>query len=212
MQPVQKYWNEYDNGSESGDHDDYAIYINPEDEANFPGLDYINSIFSPQIGKVKAWFRRHRSAERRPLLYSDEGYSSTGGRDSDDEVSSTDGLPTRGYATFHAFPSVNEQKAIRYREKALFLGTVGCFLASYALLFITSFLILTGRHRLRIEVDAGVTVGVVVSLFCAGSALGMMFYRHDPLSLLHRAIVWLAFVAACLANGMLLVLVVGNPP
>ncbi|KAI9167671.1 SPX domain-containing protein [Paramyrothecium foliicola] len=216
MQPASKYWNEYDNGSEAGDQDDYAIYVNPEEDASFPGLDYINSIFSPQLGKVKAWFRGNRSLENRPLLFPEahDGYLSSSGRpDSDtDEVSSNDGLPTHGYATFHAFPSVNEQKAIRYREKALFFGTIGCFAASYTLLFITSFLILTGKHKLRIEVDAAVTVGVVISLFCAGSALGMTFYRHDPITLVHRAAVWLAFVAACLANGMLLVLVVGNTP
>jgi hypothetical protein len=216
-QPIQKYWNEYDNGSESGDHDEYAIYINPDEDASFPGLDYINSIFTPKIGQVKAWFRRNHDAERQPLLYSDDcvdGYtSSVGGRvDSEDETSSIDGLPTRGYATFHAFPSVSEQQAIRYREKALFVGTLGCFFTSYTLLLITSFLILTGKHKLRIEVDAGVTVGVMVSLFCAGSALGMMFYRHDTLGYVHRAVVWLAFITACLLNGVLLVLVVGNPP
>jgi hypothetical protein len=110
MQPAPKYWNEYDNGSDCGDRDEYAIYINPEQDSSFPGLGYLDSIFAPQVDKVKAWFRRHSALENRPLLHPDahDGYVSSSGRpDSDeDEVSSNDGLPSHGYATFHAsFPA-----------------------------------------------------------------------------------------------------------
>jgi ABC-type transport system involved in multi-copper enzyme maturation permease subunit len=99
-----------------------------------------------------------------------------------------------------------------YREKTLFWGTVGSFAISFLLLLVAGTLISTGRHKLRAEVDAGVTVGVVASLFTACSALGMTLYRNDQLSLPHLLAVWATFIASCTLNGMLLVLVVGNTP
>ena len=56
----------------------------------------------------------------------------------------------------------------------------------------------------------GATVGVAASLCCAGAALGMTLYRRDRLSPLHRTAVGASFVAACVLNGMLLILVVGS--
>lgn len=99
-----------------------------------------------------------------------------------------------------------------YHENVFFWGTIGCFIASFVLLAITGLLIFTGKHKLRAEVDAGVTVGVVASLFSSGSALGMALYRRDLLSLSYRLMVWCTFIASWLLNGKLLVLVVGNAP
>jgi hypothetical protein len=216
-----KYWNEYDDGSESGGpDDDYAIYINPGDGSGFPGLGYIQAVIGMPFEKAKQWFRtsNKENPERRPLLDDNggiaQGYTSTQtNTDSDEEgYASSEEIPTQGYVGLYAFPSIAEQKVIRYRERVLFLGTIGCFVASFVLLGIASLLISTGRHKLRVEVDVGVTVGVMLSLFCACSALGMTLYRKDPLSVVHRLAVWCTFVASCLLNGMLLVLVVGNTP
>lgn len=121
-------------------------------------------------------------------------------------------MPVRGYATMYAFPSIGEQKVVRYRENVLKWATAGGFLASFILLAIASVLITTGKHKLRVEVDAAVTVGIVISLFCACSALGMTMYRNDPLTILYRLMIWSTFITSCLLNGMLLVLVVGNTP
>lgn len=216
-----KYWNEYDDGSESGaPDDDYAIYINPDEGPAFPGLGYIQAIIGMPFEKAKQWFRTgHKDkSERRPLLGANggilQGYASTqANTDSEEEgYASSEEMPTHGYVGLYAFPSIAEQKVVRYRERVLYLGTIGCFVASFVLLAIASLLISTGRHKLRVEVDAGVTVGVMLSLFCACSALGMTLYRKDKLTVIHRLIVWSAFVASCLLNGMLLVLVVGNTP
>ncbi|KAK2589452.1 hypothetical protein QQS21_012871 [Conoideocrella luteorostrata] len=214
-----KYWNEYDDGSEAGGpEDDYAIYINPDDDTGFPGFAYVNSMLALPYEKAKEWFksRRPSNEQHRPLLASDRrsslGYASTAVDSEEEGYSSADGYPQLGYATHYALPSIGEQKVRLYREKTLMWATLGCFVASFALLGISSVLILAGRHRLRVEVDAGVTVGAMVSLFCAGSALGMTLYRRDPLSLSYKLMVWSAFVASCILNGMLLVLVLGNAP
>lgn len=213
-----KYWNEYDNGSECGTDEGYAIYINPEESMNFPGFDYLQGILKIPYEKAKGWLRLDRSAEERPLLTANHlprGYSAaTFNSESDEEggYASSDGFPTTGYATHYALPSLNQQATLRYREDVFFWGTIGCFMASFILLAVAGVLIFTGKHKLRAEVDAGVTVGVVASLFSACSALGMTMYRRDPLPLTYKLMVWGSFVASCLLNGMLLILVVGNAP
>lgn len=222
MDSPVKYWNEYDDGSEGGGpEDDYAIYINPEDETGFPGFAYVNAILSLPYEKAKQWFKMRRPGhENRPLLASGPsshgslGYASTAvNTDSEEEgYASSDGYPQFGYATHYALPSISEQKVQRYRENVLKWGTLGCFVVSFVLLGIAGVLILTGKRKLRVEVDAGVTVGVMISLFCAGSGLGMTLYRRDPLSIPYKLMVSSAFVASCILNGMLLVLVLGNAP
>lgn len=214
-----KYWNEYDDGSECGNPDDgYAIYINPDESMNFPGVDYIQGILRKPLDKARCWFKSTRPTEREPLIdpnqptrnYATNYFSS----DSDEEggYASSDGFPTAGYAAHFALPSVNQQQATRYRERVFFWGAIGSLVASYLLLAIAGILISTGRHKLRIEVDAGVTVGVVASLCSACSALVMTMSRQDPLPLSYRLTVWTSFVVSCLLNGMLLILVVGNAP
>ncbi|KAG6295694.1 hypothetical protein E4U46_003972 [Claviceps purpurea] len=215
-----KYWNEYDNGSEAGGgEDDYAIYINPDDKTCFPGFTYVNTILSLPYEKAKNWLKARQPThdEFRPLLSPtgsfSQDYASTA-VDSEEEAcsSSSDSYPQHGYAALYALPSINEQKIQRYREKVLMWTTLGCFASSFALLGLDGVLFLTGRHKLRVEVDAGVTIGAMISLFCAGSGLGMTLYRRDALPLLYTVTVWSAFIASCILNGMLLVLVLGNTP
>jgi hypothetical protein len=43
-------------------------------------------------------------------------------------------------------------------------------------------LVATGKHKLRVEVDAGVIVGVVSSLFFATLGFCTMLYRSETLS------------------------------
>lgn len=218
-----KYWNEYDDGSDAGGpEDEYAIYCDPDEDTSFPGLGYVHAVLSLPFEKAKQWFKVRQSPEREPLLSPDSansannaGYASTttAHTDSDEEgYATSDGIPDYGYSALYAFPSIADQKASRYRERALLWGTLGGFFASFILLGIAGVLITTGRHKLRVEVDAAVTVGAVASLFCACSALGMTMYRRDQLSLSYRLMVWSAFVADCILNGMLLILVVGNAP
>lgn len=220
MNAPVKYWNEYDNGSEAGGgEDDYAIYINPDDKTCFPGFTYVNTILSLPYEKAKNWLKARQPThdEFRPLLSPtgsfSQDYASTA-VDSEEEAcsSSSESYPQHGYTALYALPSINEQKIQRYREKVLMWTTLGCFASSFALLGLDGVLFLTGRHKLRVEVDAGVTIGAMISLFCAGSGLGMTLYRRDALPLLYTVTVWSAFIASCILNGMLLVLVLGNTP
>lgn len=216
MSSQVKYWNEYDDGSDAGGPEDgYAIYINPEEDTGFPGMAYVHAIVSMPYEKAKRWFGHRRGGEEQPLLSAEntsQGYSSTAVDSEEEGYASSDGFPYQGYAAHYALPSINEQQVARYRERVLLWATVGCFVASFVLLGIAGILLSTGKRKLRVEVDAGVTVGVMASLFCACTALGMTLYRRDPLTVTYRLMIWSTFMASCLLNGMLLVLVLGNTP
>uniref|UniRef100_A0A0D2XRR4 SPX domain-containing protein n=1 Tax=Fusarium oxysporum (strain Fo5176) TaxID=660025 RepID=A0A0D2XRR4_FUSOF len=203
MEGPTKYWNEYDNGSEcAGDDDEYAIYLNPDKSASFPGLDSLLGVFKGPLKKTEGLSKHDKPGERQALLGANRSpyqYSSTTLNSSESNVvagyASSDGFPTTRYTTHYALPSLNQQQGHLHREKTLFWGTVSSFAVSFLLFLVAGTLIYTGRHKLRAEVDAGVTIGVVASLFTACSAL-----------------VWTTFVTSCVLNGMLLILVVRNSP
>lgn len=221
-QPVH-YWNEYDDGSEAGDRDedDYAIYINPDEDMHIPGLEFIKSTLAQPLATARSFFtlrapwsvnnnnnNNNYGGERAPLLGA--FHTPTGQRQSDteDEYTSCDELPSDGYATHYAaFPSVHEQRATLQRDTTLFWVTVGSFVVSFVLIAITSALIATGRHKMRLEVEAGVTVGIITSLFSACVGLGITMTRTDDMPIWHHISLWLAFLSVCVLNGMLLVLV-----
>jgi len=121
-------------------------------------------------------------------------------------------FPARGFVGHYAFPSISKPNVQLYRENVLFWVTVGCYAISFALLSISSILTWTGRHKLRIEVDSAVTVGVACSLLSACSALGATLCRRDSLTISYQVMVGNIFIACCLLNGTRLVLVVGNAP
>ncbi|CAK7204494.1 hypothetical protein SEUCBS139899_007251 [Sporothrix eucalyptigena] len=128
----------------------------------------------------------------------------------DDAFASDSDFP-RGYETHYAaLPSINDQRIARYRETMLVRGSIGCFAAALILLGVAWVLIETGKHKLRVEVDAGVIMGVVASLGFACAALGMSMARRGNVSMISQVAVWGAFAIVCALNGAVLVLVMGN--
>jgi heme/copper-type cytochrome/quinol oxidase subunit 4 len=117
-----------------------------------------------------------------------------------------------GYEPHYAahLPSVEAQRIARYRERLLFYGTIGAFAAAFIFLMVAAVLMFTGRHRLRVEVDAGVTIGVCASLASGCAALGMNMNRQESGGWANWVLVIGAFATICLLNGGLLVMVVGN--
>lgn len=219
--PEVRGWNEYDDGSEAGD-DSYYIELDPNDPGNFPGMDTVRKVFGAPVRKLQNIFSRSsmNDPERRSLLGSAQGdYFSTRPSTSnttdnditeDEDASSTD-FPTHGYSTYYAaLPSIEEQRIERYKETILHRCILSSYFVAVILTVVASVLVATGRHTLRLEVDAGVTLAVVVSLFSSCIGLGAMLYRTDRLSVLYQLTVWITFAAICLLNGMLLILVAGN--
>lgn len=247
--PPVGYWNEYDNGSEAGDYGDdtYAIYVYPNETAEFPGLHYLRSIMSAPRSRIRGWLKGTREptaangSDTQSLLNpssqagSPRDYfsirkprpgSSTDNDGTEDEYASSaeDATPAglrkyerRGTATKNSnngFLSTLEEadeqdlRMAHYRDRILARSIILFFILSFALLLVSGVLIATGRHKLRLEVDAGATVGSVASLFCACMGLGALFARPFAPNWLYTLAVWAAFMASTFLNGMLLIIVV----
>lgn len=57
--PPVKYWNEYDDGSEAGGpDDDYAIYVNPDEQPDFPGPACVRAMVAVPYEKARQWLHR----------------------------------------------------------------------------------------------------------------------------------------------------------
>lgn len=220
-EPAVRGWNEYDNGSEAGD-EAYYIELDPQDESMFPGMETVKKVFNGPVRSIRGLFTKSsaKDVERQSLLGPDQGpdYFSarhsaqvTDTEASDNEDASSTEYPTYGYAAHYAaLPSVEHQRAERLRETVLHRSLVLSYFVAIILTVVAGVLVATGRHRLRLEVDAGVILAVVVSLFAGCMGLGAMLHRQDRLSLMYQTATWAAFTAICLLNGMLLVLVAGS--
>lgn len=221
------YWNEYEHGSEAGDNDDgYALYIDPNANTDFPGLVYIKTMFAAPVDKVRHWLkaRTPQTAETQSLLggHSPADYFSahnnpaaTDNDATEDEYASSlnSSIGRRNKLRYAALPATEENheyQIVMYRDKILTRSVVLAFVVAFILLAISGVLVATGRHKLRLEVDAGVAIGSVTSLFSACMGLGAMLYRHYPVSVIYKLAVWAAFIAVCSLNGMLLVIVMGS--
>ncbi|KAG9234377.1 hypothetical protein BJ875DRAFT_15688 [Amylocarpus encephaloides] len=213
--PSQVYWNEYDNGSEAED-EPYMISINPNAESTFPGaktIGYVMSRAMAPVGKMKEWLTPVGSPEQRPLLRDGAYFGGSPILDTDveDEAYASSNEFPSGYVTHYAtFPSVTDQRLTRDQEIMLLQVCIGCFGAAFLILLVASILVTTGRHRLRLQVDAGVITGVVASLFFAVLGIACMLYRTDRLSWFHRICVVSTFITVCILNGILLVIVAEN--
>ncbi|KAI1154434.1 hypothetical protein F4825DRAFT_448486 [Nemania diffusa] len=220
--------------------DAYVIYIDPNAGDEFPGLAYVKSMFGAPVDHVRHWLQSQKSkdvaatspSETQSLLGSHHSrtaapstdYFSIRGRPdlegaTEDEYLSSDGGESHqvrnvgffpSYSYSHSASSADDLKLGRYQDKMITRSIVVAFLVAFVLLGISGLLITTGRRHLRLEVDAGATLGSVASLFCACMGLCVMFYRNSPAGYLYCIIVWGAFVAVCALNGILLMVVAGS--
>ncbi|CAK7226881.1 hypothetical protein SCUCBS95973_006348 [Sporothrix curviconia] len=154
--------------------------------------------------------QEHGPTDETVEIHPDEDDVDHDSTEEDDAFGSDSDFP-RGYETHYAaLPSINDQRISRYRETMLVRGTIGCFAAALVLLGVATILIETGKHKLRVEVDAGVIMGVMASLGFACAALGMSMARHGNVTMASQVAVWVAFAIVCTLNGAVLVLVMGN--
>ncbi|KAK5629128.1 hypothetical protein RRF57_004843 [Xylaria bambusicola] len=219
------YWNEYDHGSEAGDHDDaYVIYIDPNATDEFPGLAYMKNMFVNPVESVRHWLQSQKSRDMTTTAVvssPSETQSLLGNRRNASNgvltdyftatPLATDELITEDdYLSSHSSSSVADYKIGLHQDRMLTRAVIAAFITAFVLLGISALLVTTGRRRLRLEVDAGAAVGSVASLFCACMGLGAMLYRQHPGSCLYSLAVWITFITLCVLNGILLVLVAGS--
>lgn len=124
--------------------------------------------------------------------------------------SSSEEFPMGYEAHYATLPSINDQRMSLYQDRVMFLATSCLFAMSFLLLGIATVLVLTGRHKLRAEVDAAATLGSVASIGCGCIALALTMSRWDVLGLVNRVVIIVTMCTTCVLNGLLLVLVMGN--
>ncbi|KAK4195928.1 hypothetical protein QBC40DRAFT_235488 [Triangularia verruculosa] len=143
----------------------------------------------------------------------DIGYSNRQSRrGSQGYASSEDQFPSGYRPHYAALPSINEQRIEQYRERVLFWATWGCFAVAYVLMGIATVLITAGRNKKRMEVEAGVTLGIMTSLGLGCAGVCMTVARQERMGWGGLVVGWVVFGGVCVANGVLLVLVVGRGP
>jgi hypothetical protein len=221
---VHRYWNEFDDGSEYGEDSSYAIYVNPDEPSNFPGTETVFRAFSALheglpngARRILSWLSSATSfstaREREPLLAGQRvGQYLEDSSDSEGNAGATD-KSLRQRSGFRAGSTIRSSSTLRRhklqdsRETFVFRTYIAAFLLSYILLVVSAILQGTSRHKASFEIGTGVIIGVVIALFCGIGGVGMMMSRRDPLSLLHRTAVVLAFCIVCAGGGCLLALV-----
>ena len=207
----ERYWNEFDDGSEGSQDEAYAIYVDPNASYSIPGVAAMFKIFGSLSSSIKAsektilhWLipsQKTSHDEQRPLVDGECSASIADSDQSDTDFSKKHAKPSphRRYSTF---PAVSQ--AVRAREDLLFRSCIASFASSLILLIVAAFLVTTGRKKAANTVNAGVIIGVVSSLVFAVMGVGSIVRRKDDVGWVHRAAVLLTFVCVVLASGVLL--------
>lgn len=208
-QPKQRYWNEFDDGEESSDHEPYAVYIDPN-ASLFPGASIIsrfsNSIASAtQKLKSRAW-REKSTADERGSLLGNERPTSQSSTDSSDLEN---GRPRPSFLPHdrRRRSTVFERTLPRDSPHDIWVTRAASvsFILSFVLLFLVVVLVMTGRRKAVAETDVGALVGVAFSLALGvGGLLGLML-RKRRANWLSLTIAGLLFTVIVAGNSVLLV-------
>ena len=205
----QRYWNEFDDGSEGDQPEAYAIYVDPEAPTQFPGAAAVSNFCrlvaehtKASTEKMTSWMKGTKAADREQESLINGIHSSPDDSDFSDNGTSEVTQTPRRYSTF---PSHAQHTRNEAQEKHLFRSCLLSFAASIILLIVAAILVTTGRQKVAAEVDLGVVIGVAASLVFAIIGLGSLLARRAHLGWVHRVIVLLVFLGVMLVSVALLV-------
>ena len=225
-----RYWNEYDN-PESDDENGYYIYIDPEREEKWLGqetaqklFDILRAMFS---GKTREDVPDEERALIRPLteVEDEDGAELSSPTDSDNETPTGNASRSffsrrkkqraNGYGTVSSqrsskstrltdliLPPVDTGHATPSTSSRLLITTLSLS-ASVILSVLIFTLAATGRKKQKGEVDAGILLGVVASLFFALVGLTSVLTSRERIGVVNWVVIGVVFGAVCLADGVL---------
>ena len=209
----ERYWNEFDDGSEGSQDEAYTILVDPNASYSMPGSVAVSRLVGSLSSRIRAtqvsilhWFRpsqKTRHGEQRPLVDREDAPSVADSDQSEVESSNRLAKPS-AHRRYSTFPALTQPPAVRAREAFLFHSCIASFASSFILLIVAAILITTGRRKAANAVDVGVIIGAVSSLVFAVMGLGGMMRRRDDVGWVHRAVVFLIFVCVVLASSVLL--------
>jgi SPX domain protein involved in polyphosphate accumulation len=215
-----RYWSEYDNPSDDDDTNAYYIYIDPDKEEKWLGQETaqkISKFFRTMFSKnVEEGMPDEERGLLRPLTEVEEDDASSSS-DTESPGKISRGLFARtqkrnGYGTL---PSSQRKPSTRLADLLLpsaetapttssrLLITTLSLAASSVLCILISTLAMTGRKKQKGEVDAGVLLGVVASLFFALVGLTSVLTARGPIGLVNWVVISGVFCAVCLVDGVL---------
>ena len=223
-----RYWNEYD-FPEEDDENGYYIYIDPDREDKWLGQETAQKLFTI----FRSMFSKpgpedvpdEERALIRPLteVEEDEGAESPS-TDSDNEspagtsrgffskhkprangygtVSSHRSVSNNTRLTDLLLPPVDTGYATPSTSSRLLITTLS-LVASAVLSVLIFTLAATGRKKQKGEVDAGILLGVIASLFFALVGLTSVLTSRERIGVVNWAVIGTVFCAVCLADGVL---------
>lgn len=207
----ERYWNEFDDGSEGSQDEAYTIFVDPNASLSIPGAAAMSRLFGSLSSGIKAsketimnWLRasrKTRHGEQRPLIDGERSASTADLCGAESLSRPVKPSPHRRYSTF---PALSQPPAVRAREALLLRSCIASFASSVLLLVVAAILVTTGRRKAANTVNAGVIIGVVSSLVFTVMGVGSMMRRKNDVGWVHRAFVILIFVCVVLASGILL--------
>ena len=211
----QRYWNEFDDGSEGERDEPYTIFVDPTSPGAFPGAATV-SHFATSISisaktswkKTKTYLAHQRDEnagphERSPLINDDLSPTSPTLEDSSDSDNETSAVvKNRSYSTMGPY---NRHQARYARESVLSRCSIGCFVSSFVFVIVAAILVGTGRRKAALEVNIGVVVCVAASAVSTIIGVGCTISRHDTLSWVHRSIMGSTLVLVIVANAAVVV-------
>lgn len=208
--PRQRYWNEFDDGSEGSGNEAYTIFVDPDNPSSFPGLVTVFTLFTSLVSKFNiaehkliSWLRDKRFQEQESLI--NGGHSpDLDDSDASDAESPLTKPQTNAQRRYSTFPTQPLSPAVRARETMLFQSCLASFAAASVFLLVAAILKTTGRRKAETTVDAGIIIGVTSSLVFAIIAVGSMVGRKDDVGWLHRISVFLLFALVAAAGGGLI--------
>ena len=241
-QATQRYWNEFDDGEEMREDQVYAIYVNPEEDSSFPGVETVSKAFSEMyqsLGRTKrrivSWLPlRSRELDhdadveegvRRPLLgirrrdtdpdnedSSDTDASISPARTSKKGRSTLDPVTSDPHITplLSLLPNTRRQRIRSSSETALFRTYLGCYATAFILLIMSATLEFSGRQKVKVQVNAGIIVGVIAALLLALVGISLIVSGEKKLSWVDRSLGTGAFLVVCAWSGWLLAVVGGT--
>ena len=208
---AQRYWNEFDDGSEGERDEPYTIFVDPKSSGILSGAAVVSKFLTSLSTSSKAPWEKIKNTltsqpeeaagpdERSPLMDSSHSpISPTIEDSSDSDNETTAAVKRRSYSTI---ASQHRHPARSARESMLFRCSLGSFAASFIFVIVAAILVGTGRRKAAAKLNIGVAVCVGASAVSVILGVGCTVSRRDILHWFHRSAVGLTLLLVILANA-----------
>ncbi|KAG8528101.1 uncharacterized protein KY384_007017 [Bacidia gigantensis] len=184
----QRYWNEFDDGSEDEQDDVFYINVDPETANRLPGKNRIHELYRRVLNMTTSkmptepYTKTFKGAERDLLV------SSGDNSDVSEDETSTIRPYRRNYSTF---TDQSKNWSDPARERVLSYSCASSFSASIVLLIVAGFLLSAGRKKAEFQVDVGVVIAVIAAFVFSITGIGCMVAKQTNLGWPYRTAVML---------------------